>query len=77
MRAPVLSVPLNALVPLHAPAAVHVVEFVELHFNCEDPPDATLVGVAVSVTDGHGRTVPPTFLATVPPAPVHANRKVL
>ena len=69
VRAPVLCVPLNALVPVHPPAAVQVVEFVDVHFSCEDAPDATLVGEAVNVTAGHGSTCLPTFFVTVPPSP--------
>ena len=76
VRAPVLwfrSMPWCRSSP---PAAVQVVEFVELHFSCEEAPDATLVGDAVSVTVGHGITVLPTFFETVPPSPVQFRRKV-
>jgi hypothetical protein len=70
-RAPVLSVPLVALVPLQPPEAVHEVAFVELQVSVEAPPLATVVGFAVSVTVGAATTMtvaPATLL--VPPAPV-------
>ena len=69
MRAPVLWLPLSAFVPLQPPAAVQVVEFVEVQDSCDEPPDATLVGDAVSVTAGQGITVPLTRFATLPPSP--------
>jgi hypothetical protein len=76
VRAPVLCLPLVAFVPLQPPEAVQLVELVELQVNCDELPDAMLVGAADSVTEGHGRTVPPIFLTTVPPAPVHVSRNV-
>ena len=66
----------QAFVPLQPPAAVQLVEFVEVHDNFDEPPDATLVGAAVSVTDGQGTTVPPIFLTTLPPSPVQVSRNV-
>jgi len=70
-RAPVLSVPLAALVPLQPPEAVQDAAFVELQVSVEAPPLAMEVGLAVSVTVGAGITVT-VAVATllVPPAPV-------
>ena len=50
VRAPVLCVPLVALVPLQPPEAVQEVALVELHVSVEAPPLAMDVGFAVSVT---------------------------
>ena len=50
VRAPVLCVPLVALLPLQFPEAVQEVALVELHVSVEAPPLATDVGLAVSVT---------------------------
>ena len=52
VSAPVLCVPDVPLDPLHAPDAAQLVAFVVLHVNCDDEPDGTLVGDAVSVTVG-------------------------
>ena len=48
MRAPVLCVPLVALLPLQPPVAVHEVALVELHVSVELPPLAITVGFAVN-----------------------------
>jgi hypothetical protein len=76
VRDPVLCLPLVAFVPLQPPDPVQLVELVELHVSCDELPEVTVVGAAVSVTEGHGMTVPPIFLTTVPPAPVHVSRNV-
>jgi hypothetical protein len=52
VSAPVLNVPLVALVPLQPPEAVHEVAFVELHVNVEAAPLATEVGAALSEAAG-------------------------
>jgi hypothetical protein len=71
VRAPVLCVPLVALVPLQPPVAVHEVALVELHVSVEAAPLAIEVGFAVNVTVGAGTTVT-VAVATllVPPAPL-------
>lgn len=76
VRAPVLWLPLSAFVPLQPPEAVQLIELVELHVNFDELPEVTVLGEAVSVTEGHGMTVPPIFFTTVPPAPVHVSRNV-
>ena len=76
MRAPVLWLPLRPFVPLQPPEAVQIVELVELHVSCDELPEATVVGAAVSVTEGHGTTVPPIFFETLPPSPAHVSRNV-
>jgi hypothetical protein len=45
------------LLPDQSPEAVQLVAFVELQVRVEEAPLATLVGLAVSVTVGNGRTV--------------------
>jgi hypothetical protein len=64
------------LAPLQAPLAVQLVAWVELQFNIDVPPLATLVGFALSVTVGGGTvaaTVTVTDRLVVPPAPVQLN----
>ena len=67
MRAPVLCVPLVALLPLQPPVAVHEVALVELHVSVELPPLATEVGFAVSVTVGVPGTVTVVVAALLTP----------
>ena len=67
--------PLVARVPDQPPEAVQEVALVELHVSVEAPPEATLVGFAVSVATGGD---PPTVTVTdcgalVPPPPVQVN----
>ena len=72
--APVLCVPLVALLPLQPPVAVQDVAFVELHVSVELPPLAIEVGVAVNVTVGAGTTVTVAVaVLLVPPTPVQVN----
>jgi hypothetical protein len=74
--APVLCVPLVALLPLQAPEAVHEVALVELHVSVEEPPPAMEVGFAVNVTVGAGTTVTVAVAALlVPPVPVQVIEK--
>ena len=56
VRAPVDSVPLVALLPVHAPLAVQEVASVDDHVRVEVPPDVTEVGFAEMVTVGVGVT---------------------
>jgi hypothetical protein len=69
--APVLCVPLVALLPVQPPEAVQEVAFVELHVSVEVPPLAIKVGFAVNVTVGAGTTMT-VAVATllVPPTPL-------
>ena len=56
MSAPVLWVPLVALVPLQPPEAAQEVAMVEFHVRVEPAPRTTVVGFAVSVTVAAGTT---------------------
>lgn len=69
------SEPLNDLVPAHPPDAVQAVALADDQFSVVEPPLATVVGVAVSVTEGAAGCVTVTFTDCVvsPPAPVHVN----
>jgi hypothetical protein len=49
-----LSLPLTALMPAHAPDAVHPVAFAELQLKVDAPPVAIDVGLAESETVGKG-----------------------
>jgi hypothetical protein len=74
VRAPVLWLPLAALVPVQPPEAVQEVALVELHVSVEDWPLAIVVGFAVSVAVRTGAMVTVAdATALVPPAPVHVN----
>ena len=69
-----LNVPLTALVPLHAPEAVHEVAFVEDQVKVDPLPLATLVGLAlIDTLGGVADTVTVTDWLAVPPAPVQVN----
>lgn len=74
--------PESALLPVQPPEAVHVVALVTVQLSVVPPPLATVVGVALSVTDGNGgaaggTTVTLTDCVAVPPAPeqVRANEE--
>ena len=69
------SEPLVALAPLQLPLAVQLVAFDEFHVSVVDPPLVTVVGVAVSVTDGAvtGETNTFTDCMVDPPAPEHVS----
>ena len=71
------SEPLSDLVPDHPPDAVHEVALAADHVSVAEPPLATVVGVADSVTEGAAGCVTVTFTDCVvsPPAPVHVNAK--
>jgi hypothetical protein len=78
---PTLCVPLVALLPDHAPDAVHDVASVADHVNVLEPPLITLVGLAVSVVAGIlGACAAPTWTSVepvvVPPRPVQLSRYV-
>jgi len=69
-------VPLVAFVPVHAPLAVQDVVLALLHVSVEEPPDATLDGVAEIVTVGSAGgvvTVIVAFALREPPAPVQVS----
>ena len=74
VSAPVVVLPLVALVPLQPAEAVQDVALVLLQVRVEVPPDATLVGFAVRFTVGAGGvevtvTVVLAAAGVVPPAP--------
>jgi hypothetical protein len=49
-RAPVAWLPTVGSLPLHPPEAVHEVAWVDVQFSVEVPPEAILVGAALSDT---------------------------
>ncbi len=74
MSAPVVCVPDVALLPDHAPPAVHDVALLLDHESVEELPDATLLGDALNVTVGTDDvTVTVADRLADPPAPVQAN----
>lgn len=82
LRVGLCSLPEAAFVPLHAPEAVQPVAFDEVHDSVVRPPEATVVGLAVSVIVGGAEgllesTVTDAVRVVVPPAPVHASVKVV
>jgi hypothetical protein len=54
LSAPVDAFPLLAFVPLQPPDAVHADAFALLQVSVDEPSDATLLGLAASVTVGCG-----------------------
>ena len=75
MSAPVDWAPDVAFEPVQEPEAEHAVAFVVLHVNCDEAPDATLVGDAVNVSVGAlgAAIATDTDFVTEPPAPEHAS----
>jgi hypothetical protein len=74
VSAPVICVPLVALVPPQPPEATHEVALVEFHVSVEAPPLAMEVGFAVNVTVGTGATLMVAVAMLLkPPAPVQVN----
>ena len=68
------SVPLVVSAPVQPPEAVHDVALVLDHVNVELPPEAMVVGFAVSVTVGAGDTVTVAEAgADVPPVPLQVS----
>ncbi len=67
----VCAVPEVALLPDHAPDAVHPVALCELHVSCEVPPADTVVGFAEIFTTGAPVRFTVADFCVVPPAPVH------
>lgn len=68
--------PVGAKVPVQPPDAVHDVALVELHVRVEEPPMATVVGLAVNTTVGTATAVTVTAAvagALAPPAPEHTS----
>ena len=74
-RAPVLCVPLVALVPLQPPEAVQEVVFVLDQVSVAEPPEVTEAGEAVRVTVGCGgwMTATDTEFDAEPPGPVQVS----
>lgn len=70
-----VSLPDVALVPVHAPDAVHVVALVLDQLSVVEPLYATESELALSVSVGTGAaaTVIVTLLETLPPEPEHSN----
>jgi len=78
VRAPVLVLPLVALLPDQPPEAVQVVALVEDQVNVELPPLATLVGLALKETVGAGAvTETVADCDAEPPAPLHVRVNVV
>jgi hypothetical protein len=74
LSAPVDCEPLVAKVPDQPPEAVQAVAFVEDQVKVELPPLATLLGLALIVTDGAAaETVTVADWLALPPAPVHVS----
>ena len=67
--APVDALPIVAFVPDHAPEAVQDVALVEDQVSVAAFPTNTLVGLALKVSVGSGRTVTITFEEVLPPSP--------
>jgi hypothetical protein len=78
VMAPVDVEPEVALLPDHAPLAVHPVALPEDQVSVLEPPEVTLVGTALIVTVGTGRTVTVADCACeLPPVPAQVSVKVL
>lgn len=73
VTAPVLLLPLVAMAPAQAPEAVQVLALVDDQVSIEAAPLATVVGLAVSLTEGLLPEVPPAEEATTK---VNAGRQV-
>ncbi len=74
VRAAVLCEPLTASVPLHPPEATHEVALVDDQVSFDAAPLATVLGAAVSVTDGAGVvTEMIADCAALPPAPLQVS----
>ena len=72
--APVACEPLVALIPVQAPDAVHVVEFVADQVSIEPLPLATVLGLAATVTTGAGAvTETVADWEALPPVPVQVS----
>jgi hypothetical protein len=72
--APVDFEPDVACAPLQPPEAVHEVALVDDHVMVEEPPLATLLGLALSETLGaDAATVTVADCEAVPPAPLHVS----
>jgi hypothetical protein len=65
------SEPDAALLPAHAPPALHPVAFWAFQVRVERPPACTEVGLALNDSVGAGRMLTVTERCVVPPAPVH------
>jgi hypothetical protein len=70
----VLCDPLVASPPLQPPEAAHVVALLDVHVSVDVPPEATVVGLAVRVAVGVGKTATETVAVRLePPAPVQIS----
>jgi hypothetical protein len=66
--------PLTALVPDHAPEPEHEVAFFANHVSVVEAPELTVLGLAVSVTEGaEAETVMVADCVAEPPVPVQVN----
>jgi hypothetical protein len=69
-----LSVPLTAFEPLHAPLAVQAVASVDDHVSADEAPRTRDVGLAAIITvGGKGFAVTVAEALALPPAPVHVS----
>ena len=75
VKAAVVSLPFNALVPVQPPVAVQRVEFVEFQVSTDVAPLATLVGATESATVGAESIATLACALVLPPAPVHVSVK--
>jgi hypothetical protein len=75
VSAPVDCEPVMALVPCHAPEAVHEVALLDDHVSVDAPPRLMVLGLALklTVTVGFALTVTVAVCVAVPPAPVHVR----
>jgi hypothetical protein len=72
--APLDWLPLSDFVPDQAPDAEHAVVSVLFHVSTDEPPDATVVGLALSWTVGAAlETEAVAVWVAVPPTPLHVN----
>ena len=73
MSVPVGSLPVVGFVPDQAPEAVQEVESLDDHVSSDESPLEILVGLALKLIVGSGKTVTVRFRVVVPPGPVHAS----
>jgi hypothetical protein len=74
VMAPLDWLPLRAFVPDQLPDATHAVALLLLQESTDVPPDATVVGLALSCTDGAAlETDTVAACVAVPPAPLQVN----
>lgn len=61
------------LLPVQPPVAVQLVAFVVLQVSVDEPPLATVVGLAANVSVGAGTTVSVALWLPLPPIPVQVS----